>query len=185
MIKTLKRQPKEYPEQEFNQCGAYSVKAILSAYGKDDKEHARDYQVTRLAKYIGTHQGLTVWPEVLRSYGVPAQRGSTRSLIDEQRIETLKNLINKDKIVMLRIGNGYAKNGKYRPSIATYMGHWITLWGYNDEEHVFYVYDPYLDSSRRDKTIPIGNVKRTFSEILRDWGKGFPTAWRHTYIKVG
>lgn len=44
MIKILTRIPKEYLEQGFTQCGAFSVKAILSAYGKDDKKHPRDYK---------------------------------------------------------------------------------------------------------------------------------------------
>ena len=36
MIKILANHPKEYLEQGLTQCGAFSVKAILSAYGKDE-----------------------------------------------------------------------------------------------------------------------------------------------------
>lgn len=86
---------------------------------------------------------------------------------------------------MLRIGNGYLKSGKYSPFIASFMGHWITLWGYNDKEKAFYVYDSYVPARRHNKTIPIGNTKRTYEEVLRDWGKGFPHSRRYLYIVAG
>lgn len=185
MIKILTRRPKEYLEQGLTQCGAYSVKAILNAYGKDDKKHPRDYNLHFLGKYTSI-TGNNTWPKVLRSYGVPAQkRSNTRNLSNEERIELLKKIIDEDKMVMLWIGNGYSKNGKYSPFRAFFVGHWITLWGYNDGEKVFYIYDAYVSLKRHDKTIPIGNTKRTYAEIIRDWGKGFPFTRRYDYIKVG
>ena len=126
-----------------------------------------------------------MWPKVLRSYGIPAERGDAKKLTDEQRIVLLEKLIDEDKVVMLRIGNGYSKSGKYSSFVASFLGHWITLWGYNDDEKVFYVYDSYVSLKRHDKRIPIGNTKRTYAEILRDWCKGFPPMWRYGFIKVG
>ena len=112
MTKLLTHSPKEYLEQGLSQCGAFSVKAILGAYGKDDKKHPRDYQPNFLAKHTGINRGLILWPKVLQSYGVPAERGNAKKLTDEQRTELLKKLIDEDKVVMLRIGNGYSKSGK-------------------------------------------------------------------------
>ena len=160
MEKILSHRPKEYLEQGLSQCGAFSVKVILSAYGKDEKKHPRDYQPNLLAKYTGINHGLALWPKVLKSYGIPAERGRTKHLSDEQRIELLKRFIDEDKIAMLRIGNGYSKSGKYSSFVASFVGHWITLLGYNDDEKVFYVYDSYVSLKRHDKTIPIGNTKR-------------------------
>ena len=185
MTKLLTHSPKEYLEQGLSQCGAFSVKAILGAYGKDDKKHPRDYQPNFLAKHTGINRGLILWPKVLQSYGVFAERGDAKKLTDEQRTELLKKLIDEDKVVMLRIGNGYSKSGKYSSFVASFMGHWITLWGYNDDEKVFYVYDSYVSLERHDKTIPIGNTKRTYAEILRDWGKRFPPMWKYSFIKAG
>ena len=121
MTKTLTRAPKEYLEQGLTQCGAYSVKAILSAYGKDDKNHPREYQPNFLAKYTGIEFGLISWPKILQSYGISAQRGDTKNLSDEQRIELLKKIIDEDKIVMLRIGNGFSKSGKYNSFVASFL----------------------------------------------------------------
>lgn len=183
--KVLSRHPKEYLEQRLTQCGAYSVKAILSAYGKDDKKKPRDYQPNIVAKYTGINRGLYLWPKVLQSYGILAQKGNAKNLSDEQKLTLLKELLNGNSPVMLRTGNGYSKSGKYNPFIASFMGHWITLWGYNDKEGVFYIYDSYVPLRRHNKIIPIGNTTRTYAEIIRDWGKGFPSAWHYAFIKIG
>ncbi len=184
MIKILTRAPKEYLEQGLIHCGAFSVKAILSAYNKDVKNDPRDYYTNFIAKYTAIMTGPNMWLKVLRSYRVSAEVENVKKLSDENKIEVLKKLLNKNNPVILRVGNGYSKSGRYHSFFAHFAGHWITLWGYNDEEKVFYVYDSYVALSKHDKTIPIGNTKRTFQEILRDWNKGFPWWWRYNYIKV-
>lgn len=184
MDKILTHHPKEYLEQGLIQCSAYSVKAILSAYGKDVKKHPREYQPTLLAKYTSVTTRIRL-AEILQTYGVPAKKGDVKNLFDAQRIELLRKFIDEDKVVALRIGNGYSKSGRYSPFVASFMGHWITLWGYNDEKQIFYVYDSYVSLERHDKTIPVGNTTRTYAEILRDWGKGFPFVWRYTFIVAG
>lgn len=186
-IKILSRAPKQYLEQGLIHCGAFSVKAILSAYGKDVKDNPRDYHTNFLAKYIATSPtGPTPasWVRVLKSYGVPAELGNTKGMTDEKRIEFLKKILDTDSPAMIRIGNGYSKNGKYHPLAAKFISHWITLWGYDDEKQIFYVYDSYVPVKRQDKNIPIGNTTRTFAEILRDWKMGFPPQWRYSFIKV-
>ena len=182
MVKIVSKAPKEYLKQGLNLCGACSVKAILSAYGKDDKEKAQDY-LPGILKYVRPPTG-KILIDVLKSYGFNASLESAKHLSDQERLSLLKELIDKDTPVMLRIGNGYLPNGKHSKLIAAFIGHWITLWGYNDDEGVFYVYDPYLSIKRYDKTIPIGNVKRTFDEVLRDMGYGFPFARRYNYIRL-
>ena len=187
MIKLLSHHPREYLEQGLIHCGAFSVKAILSAYGKDVKDDPRDYHSSFLAKYITTSPtGSTPsnWVKVLKSYGVSAELRFAKNLSDEQRIGLLKKLIDIDNPVMLRIGNGYSKKGKYHPLAAKFISHWITLWGYDDDKQIFYVYDSYVPLERHNKNIPIGNTTRAFSEILRDWNMGFPPRWRYSYIKA-
>ena len=183
MANILTHFPKEYLEQGFTQCGAFSVKAILSAYEKDDRKNPRDYNPTVLGKYTSL-AGTQTWPRVLESYGLHAERGNTTNLSNEQRLRFLKETINKDIAVMIRIGNGFLKNGKYSSLVAYFMGHWITVWGYDDEKRIFYVYDSYIPLERHNKIIPVGNTTRTFLEILRDWGKGFAPIWHYCFVKV-
>lgn len=42
----LTRKPEEYLKQGLSHCGVYSLKAILSAYGKDNKIHPILRQLT-------------------------------------------------------------------------------------------------------------------------------------------
>jgi hypothetical protein len=185
MIRILNRHPKHYLEQGLTQCGAYTVKAVLSAYGKDVKNHPRDYQPHLFGRYLAISTGPYLWPKVLQVYGLSAKEHYATNLSDVEKLALLKNLLDSDNPVMLRIGNGYSKGGKYHPWVANFVGHWISLWGYDDENQIFYVYDSYVARARHDKSLPVGNTTRTFSEVLRDWGKGFPFSWRYSYIKIG
>jgi len=174
----VSKKPKEYLEQGLTQCGAYSVKAVLSVYDKDEKKHPREYQPNFFSRYLGMSTNPHLWPRVLRAYGVSAEEDYTANLSDAERLTLLRSLLDDNHPIMLRIGNGYAKSGTYHSSVAYFVGHWISLWDYDDEKQIFYVYDSYVALARHDKTIPIGNTTRTYAEILRDWGKGFPFAWR-------
>jgi hypothetical protein len=110
---------------------------------------------------------------------------------DNERISLLKSLLSKNTPVMLRIGNGYLSD-KYNPIVGKLLSHWITLWGYDDKEQLFYIYDSALPEKFRLKNIPIGNTVRTYKEILRDWNFGTWQFWywllfpsgSHLYIEV-
>src|SRR3989344_1687847 len=120
MTKTLSRRPKEYLEQGLTQCGAFSVKAILSAYGKDDGRHPRDYNTTFWGK-IFSIVGIKTWPRVLKSFGLNAELGETKKLSDDERLDFLKKTINNDNAIMIRIGNGYIKSGEYSSLLAYFL----------------------------------------------------------------
>lgn len=179
------RAPKEYLEQGLNHCGAYSTKAVLSAFGKDTKKTPQEYYPSSWGKLTSLINSLKVWPKVLREYGVPARTGNVRDLSDKEKIKLLKTRLDKNKVMMLRIGNGYTKSGKYYPFIASFLGHWITLWGYNEKKRIFYVYDSWVPLKRHTKKVPVGNTTRNYKGILRDWSKGFPFRWRYSYIEAG
>lgn len=40
-----------------------------------------------------------------------------------------------------------------------YLGHWITIWGYNDKEKAFYVCGSYVPAGRHNKTNLIDIIK--------------------------
>ena len=86
---------------------------------------------------------------------------------------------------MVRIGNGYLPNGGHSSLLACIVGHWITLWGYNDAEEVFYVYDSAVPPQLYDENIPAGNKKRTYAEMLRDIRSfGLLYCYQYVYIVV-
>lgn len=186
----LSIKPNEYLVQGLSHCGAYSVKAILSAFGKDDKERPEDYHSDLFNRFTGLTYGKSYWPEILGKYGISAELNSAKNLPNVGKIELLKTLLSKNVPVMIRIGNGYFRSKKYNPFMGKIIGHWITLWGYDDKENVFYVYDSGLTKNLYED-IPVGNTRRTYDEILRDWtfGRGQFWAWyispdNYVYIKI-
>ena len=182
----LSKKPKEYLKQGLSHCNVYAIKGILSAYGKDVKQSPEDYHTSRNRRFTGLIWNLEVIAKILSSHGVPAQLNSAANVSEKERLTLLKRLLANDTPVMIRIGNGYLPSGKYLTILGKVVGHWITLWGYDDEEKAFYVYDSAIPKKHYDKGIPIGNKKRTYSEISRDW-EGALTPWlfkRYLYIEI-
>lgn len=177
----MSKKPKEYLKQGLTGCGAFSVKGILSAYGKDDKTHPFQYYPLSI---IGFGSTPSRWVKILRAYGLDAKLHSSRQMSDEQKLNTLKSLLRNDTPVMLFIGNGYRGNGIWSKIRWQLISHWITLWGFNEEKGIFYIYDSAVPLRYHDKNIPTGNVERTYRQVMHDWGGGEPWWWRYTYIAI-
>ena len=187
----LSVRPKEYLVQGPSHCGAYCVKAILSAYGKDDKNHPKEYHTNFFCRLTGSTLSKSYYPNILKRYGIHAESKTAKDLSNRNKIDLLKNLLCQNTPVMIRIGNGYFRSNIYNPLLGKIVTHWITLWGYDDKEKLFYVYDSGLTKNLYGKNVPIGNARRTYNEILRDWnfGNWQPWTWHvspqnYSYIKI-
>lgn len=182
----LSIKPKEYLKQGLSHCGAYSTKAILSAFGKDSKNDPREYHTFWLNKLLGTGLWNSYWVNVLCSYGLKASTVSAHKLNDQEKLILLKSLLSENNPVMILIKNGYLSGGRYSSLQAIYMPHWVTLWGYSDQEEVFYLYDSAVSPEDYDKDIKIGNKKRTYKEVLRDWQGTFfeQIFWNREYFYI-
>lgn len=165
-INILKIKPKKYLEQKIRYCGGYTIKAILSAYDKDDNKKPEEY-TGRLS--IVTSKRIK---NILEHYGLSANIKMAYKFSKNKKIEILKNELNNNHPLILLIGNGYFKNGEYFWLKRYLIAHWISILGYNDKEKIFYLYDPYIN---KKENIPIGNVKRYYSQLLRDWKGTFYT----------
>jgi|SRR3989344_4935540 len=174
---SLPNKPKEYLQQGPSHCGAYSVKAILSAYGLDNKSHPKFYHPNWFGQITGLTLGKNYYVKILESYGIEAERKSAESLSGSEKIILIKTLLAQNTPVMIRIGNGYYHSNEYNPALGKVVAHWITLWGYDDEKQLFYVYDSGMLNRHWNKNIPIGNTTRTYKELLRDWNFGGWQPW--------
>jgi len=186
----LSVKPVEYLTQGISHCGAYSVKAILSAFGKDDKKRPEEYHPNFFNRFTGLTLGKNYYSKILNKYGIITEFKSAKNLPDVEKIGLLKTLLSENVPIMIRIGNGYFRSKKYNPFLGKIINHWITLWGYNDKKMVFYIYDSGLTKNLYDD-VPIGNTKRTYDEILRDWNFGTWQFWtwhislqNYVYIKI-
>lgn len=167
----VSKKPKEYLKQGITHCGAFSVKGILSAFGKDDKKRPEEYYPKGpwMGQVMAVTYGPAMWIGVLQSYGVKAQGKNAERLTDKDKLVLLKTLLSKNTPVMVNIGNGYLQNGSYSSFVQKIAGHWITVWGYDDTKEVFYVYDSCVPKNLYDKNIPVGNKMRGYEEMVRDW----------------
>lgn len=188
----LPKGPKEYLQQGLSHCGAYSVKGILSFYGLDNRDHPKYYHPHWIGRLTGLTFGKDYYIKILKSYGINAERNTAEYLDDKEKISLIKKLLSQKTPIIIRIGNGYLQSNKYNLIIGKILAHWITLWGYDDEKQLFYVYDSGLPKKYWNKNILIGNTTRTYQEFLRDWrfGSYQPWVWpfsgmgKNLYIKI-
>ncbi|MBI4066426.1 C39 family peptidase [Candidatus Gottesmanbacteria bacterium] len=185
----LSRRPKEYLEQGPSHCGVYSIKAVLEAFDKVAGGRPEDFHTNWISRVTGSVFHPNYLIRIVQSYGLTAKAGSVKHLSDNNKLTHLKSILTKDTPVLLFIGNGYWKDGSYSRLKAAMVGHIITVWGYDDTEGVFYIYDSAIPKERYEQGIPIGNTKRTYEQVLRDWYGALITRllWRDRflYIEVG
>ncbi len=183
----LRNRPSQYLKQGLSHCGVFAVKAILSSLEKDDKARPEDYHVSHFGRLLGFALPTTL-SKILAAHDVPASVKNADELPDEQKLEIIKNQLRSGRPAMIRIGNGYSrKTGKWHWLQYIIMGHWITVWGFDDTERVFFVYDPAVPDALDDRGVPIGNKRRTYKEMLRDWswnGIQLIALKRFLYIKI-
>ena len=58
--------------------------------------------------------------------------------------------------------------------------HWIVVCGYDDDDEVFYVYDPNFGDTSLNKDVTVGNKEVNYTRLLNDW-KG---RWNLQYTAV-
>ena len=89
--------------------------------------------------------------------------------------------------MVLAIGNGHLSRTRDLGIARHLIGHYLTLYGYDEEQRVFYVYDSMLRSPP-ERALPVGNDARSFEVLLRDW-RGpvyYPCiGMAHVYLVVG
>ena len=176
MNKMTNAKPKEYLEQGIRYCGGYTIKAILSAYGMDDGKHPKKY-LPSINKSLGFTTPKTI-QRVLKKYKIKSQIKIAHDIPYNEKLKLIKREIDKNNFIILLIGNGYSKNGEYSWLKQKLIAHWITIWGYDDKKRVFYIYDSY---NHKKEIVPIGNVKRDYLQLLRDW-KG--AAYTNSYLYI-
>ncbi len=162
--------PKEFPYQEgVLHCGAFAAQAVLNAYGLPNVSEPWELHTSRISLKTGSSISKDYYPAILRSYGLDARCRSANGLSDEEKLNLLKGLLAAGSPVILSVGNFFSREtGEWNPVKGIIGSHWISLWGYDDKEGVFYVYDS-LVSKKLSDDVPIGNKKRPYRTILRIW----------------
>lgn len=174
--------PSEYPHQVGLTCGEYNVRALLDAFGI----HYRPPKRPRLRIRLLGLSFVSDIRAVFIRHGVDAEIRSAAELHDDSRLALLRGHVDSHEPVILAIGNGHLSRVRDSAIVRSIAGHFITIYGYDAERDVFFVYDPYLQGGPA-RPLPAGNVERTSDEILRDWNGPFYYRWigmDHVYLVV-
>ncbi len=181
-IKVVNVRPDKYLQQGMRYCGGFTIKAILSAYGYDNGHHPKKF-LPKLAQFMrfATPKNIS---QQIEKYDLEAPIRRANTLSDHEKITILEEELRKNRPIILLIGNGYTPKGTYHEVQRHIISHWVSIWGYDNKEKVFFIYDSYVDPKYYDD-VPIGNVKRTYNQILRDWkGAVYTRHLSFTYIPV-
>lgn len=160
----VRNAPVHYPHQEGLTCGETNIKGILDGYNIP----YRPSKSPRLRIRLFGYSFVQDISELLEIHGLYAPVRHANHLPDQEKLAVIKRHIDNDEPVLLAIGNGYLQRGVYTPIARFFIGHFITIYGYSDEERFFYIYDPYLKDAFPGE-IQVGNDTRSFSELIRDW----------------
>lgn len=175
--------PSAYPRQEGLTCGEANAVVAIESFGISYQAPSNPGPMVRLFGYslLGDLNSL------LEAHGLTAPVRSAARMDDDERIELLRSHLREGLPVILAIGNGHLARGRYIAALRLVVGHYLTLYGFDDDSETFFVYDPYLQGPP-DEPLPAGNEQRSYAEILRDW-RGplyYPLIGRrHAYIPVG
>lgn len=178
--------PKDYPKQGWIHCGMYCVKNILCALGRDIHDDPRNYHISKFSRLQGKNMPDEL-AKILRINNIDANVKTAEMPNDQERLGILKEEISKDQPVILRVNNGYMRSGKYSALQSHFLkyiaSHWITIYGYDDQKECFYIYDPYIDQTKIKDPPPIGNIARSYEDVLRDWKRALLT-WPKRYVYI-
>ena len=162
----LKIKPKEYLKQGLSYCGGYAIKGILSAFRKDDGRKPENYTPFHS---ISTIDFIV---KKLEEHGLKAVEYNAQNFTDKERLDILKADLRKNYPAILRTGNGYMPNGKFNYLQALIFTHWVSVWGFDDNKRIFYLYDSAAPLKNWKRNLPVGNVARSYDDVLRDWRLG-------------
>ncbi len=138
--------------QRWNNCGPANLSMALAYWGWDGDQMvvARGTKPNPRDKNV-TPQDLQRFVELRTSYGLVWRPGGDLFL--------LKRLIASGYPVMV-------EKGFYAPDVEGWMGHYLTLFGYDDGEGVFWAHDSYQGPSRQVPYDLLETRWRDFNFIL-------------------
>ena len=162
--KIVTNSPKQLTKQVGLTCGETNSKTIIQGFGKS-------YQplnhLSLRIKLFGFSYIQDI-QKLLQTNGLTSVIHSAIQHTDSEKLGIIMKHIDQNEPVLLAIGNGYIRRDRYYSLLRYIAGHYITVYGYNEERQIFYIYDSMLEGEYEGE-IPVGNEIRTFDQLLRDW----------------
>lgn len=175
--------PRSYPRQVGLTCGEANARSVVESFGIQFTTEDRPRRWVHLFGYALIGDMI----RLLAANGLEVEARNAPGLDEAGRVRLLKDHLDAGKPVILSIGNGYLKRGRYTSWSRLLCGHYLTVYGYDDEQEAFFVYDSYL-AGDPSEPLPAGNDMRNYRGLVRDW-KGplyYPLIGRwYCYLSIG
>ena len=159
--------PSSFPSKDERKwkCGMYTLKAVIEWYNGSQVNNHKYYVSGRFSKK--TWYMFPPWlMKVLWQSWLSAKRIHCRWMRQEKKLETLKTLLHTWPVILL-ISHAYSSKREFSFRRAFSLQHYITLWWYDDEKRIFYVYDSNTEKSHhRGTTLPVGNIILNYNKLL-------------------
>ena len=146
-------------------CGMYTLKAVIEWYNWSQIAHHKNYASWWLSRK--TWYMLPGWLlNVLNQSWLSAKRVYCRWMTRTKKLEMLKSLLHQGPVILL-ISHAYSSTRDFSFRRACSLQHYITLWWYDDEKRIFYVYDSNTQKSHhKGTTLPVGNILLEYNKLL-------------------
>lgn len=149
-------------------CGMYTLKAIIEWYTQSQINNYKYYADGLLGKLTGfmfPHSLL----RVLSRAWITAKRIHCRFLSKDKKIARLHTLLQKWPVILL-ISHAYSSKTNFSFLRAFTLQHYITVWWYDDNKRLFYVYDSNTQKSHYTwDVLPVGNIVLDYDHLLWYW----------------
>lgn len=123
--------PKSYPHQVGLTCGETNAKSVIASFGVP----YRPFRSSIWVRLFG-YSLLNDLRQLLQAHCLSATIGQAGELDDASKIDALRRHIDHGSPVILSIANGYRRRGHYLPWARLLVGHYATVYGYDDAQQV-------------------------------------------------
>ena len=146
-------------------CAHYSLKAVIEwkKWNTHDIEHYSSGWRSRNT-YLMTPRWII---KVLKKNNMKYSILKAKKMDEHEKLSLLKDNLKKWPIILL-VANWQTKSNRFNLRRALVHWHYVTLWGYNDSQQIFYVYD----SNTKRKTLDTKmkwTLKIPYKYILKEW----------------
>lgn len=177
--------PSSFPSKDNRRwtCGMYTLKAVIEWSNGTQLNNYKNYAsgwFSRISWYM-----FPWWLfKVLRQHWLSPQRVDCRWMRNAKKIEKLQVLLHQWPVILL-ISHAYSSKRNFSFRRAFTLQHYITLWWYDDEKRIFYVYDSNTEKNHHKwSTLPAGNIILEYHRLLQYWRFGVWGLYRNFGIVV-
>lgn len=163
----IHRFPSSFPSKDERTwaCWMYTLKAVIEWYNQSQINNCGYYADSWLSRW--SWYMLPWWlMKILQQSWLSVKRIYCRWIRKQQKLDILKSMIRQGPVILL-ISHAYSSKRYFSFRRACTLQHYISLWWYDDNKRVFYVYDSNTEKTHHiGTTLPVGNIILSYDSLL-------------------